>query len=96
MKGWFKLVSRKELYQVLKSSDYAGNIYIPVKLSRGCNAFSLYNGGGVPVTIIVKDITLPIPANCSSGLIKFERDWFTSFIIDTELGHNFILELYRD
>ena len=90
------MASRKELHAVIKSSDYSGNIYIPVELSRGCNAYSLYNGGSVPVSITVKDITLPIPANCSSGLITFERDWFTSFVIDTELGHDFILELYRD
>ena len=90
------MTSRKELHAVIKSSDYAGNIYIPVELSRGCNAYSLYNGGSVPVNIIIKGITMPIPANCTSGLVRFERDWFTSLIIDTELGHNFILELYRD
>ena len=96
MKGWFKLVSRKELYQVLKSSDYSGNIHIPVTLLRGCNAFALYNKGSVDVFINVKDIIIPIPPGCSSGMITFERDWFTSFTIDTELGHDFILELYRD
>ena len=90
------MTSRKELHAVIKSSDYAGNIYIPVALSRGCNSLSLYNGGEVNVNLIIKGITIPIPANCSSGIISFERDWFTSFAIDTALGHNFILELYRD
>ena len=90
------MVSRKELYQVLKSSDYPGNIYIPVTLSRGCNAFSLYNAGNVLVSIIVKGINIPIPAGCSSGMVTFERDWFNSFAIDTSLGHDFVLELYRD
>ena len=90
------MTSRKELYAVIKSSDYSGNIYIPVELSRGCTAYALYNSGSVPVSITIKGITLSIPANCSSGMITFEKDHFTALTIDTELGHNFILELYRD
>lgn len=86
----------KELYAIVKSSDYSGNIHIPISLNRSCTAFSLYNAGDVQVNITVKEIVIPVPANCTSGLIKFERDWFSSITIDTELGHNFILELYRD
>jgi len=89
-------VRRKELYAVIKSSDYPSNILIPINLSRACIAYALYNSGNVPVNIIIKGITLPIPANCNSGLITFEKDLFTSLTIDTSLGHNFILELYRD
>ena len=87
---------KKQLHAVLKSSDYSGNIYIPIQLVRGCNSLSLYNGGEVNVNLIIRGITIPVPANCSSGLLSFERDLFTSFAIDTALGHNFILELYRD
>lgn len=87
---------RKELYAVIKSSDYPSNISIPILLSRGCTAYALYNGGSVAVSVTIKGISLPIPANCNSGMITFERDHFTSLTIDTELGHNFILELYRD
>ena len=90
------MYTKKELHAVIKSSDYAGNISIPISLTRGCNSFALYNGGTVAVDIIIKGITIPVPANCSSGEIKFERDWFTSLTIETALGHDFILELYRD
>lgn len=89
-------MQHKELHAVAKSSDYTGVIHIPFELSRGCKSFALYNKGAVTVNVTVKGITIPIPAGCSSGEIKFERDWFSALTIDTELGHDFILELYRD
>ena len=87
---------KKQLHAVLKSSEYAENIYIPVELTRPCVSYSLYNAGGDTVTITVRGKALPIPSNCRSGIVSFERDPFTSLTIDTALGHDFILELYRD
>ena len=91
----------KELYRVIQSSDFSENITIPVSLSTSCKSFSIFNGRtaeeSVNLTITVKGKTLPVPAGCSSGLISFERDWFKDFTIETaDLGHNFIMEIYRD
>ena len=88
--------AKKQLHAVIKSSDYVGNIHIPVTLVRPCVSYSLYNAGTNEVSITVRGKVLPIPANCRSGLVSYEKDPFTSLTIDTELGHNFILEIYRD
>jgi len=84
----------KELHSVVTSSQFSGNIHIPL-IVQPSTAYCLYNGGETTVTVTVKSTVTPVPPNCSSGEMRFERDWFTEITLDTELGHNFILEVYR-
>ena len=86
----------KELYAIVQSSSYTDNISIPLSTSTGCTSYSLYNGSDtISVDVTVKGKTLTVPPSCSSGEIRFERDYFSEITIDTSLGHNFTLELYR-
>ena len=87
---------KKQLYNVLNSANYSASIHIPITLNRVCSAFCLYNKGDVEVNVTVKGITIPIPSGCTSGMVTFDRDLFGSLVLDTSLGHDFILELYRD
>lgn len=85
-----------EKYAVVTSSAYAGNISIPIQLTKGCKALSLRNDSStVSVNITIKGITTPVPPK-RTLVDHYEKDWFTSLLIETELEHNFILELYRE
>lgn len=83
-------------YATITSSSYSDNISIPLSLQSGCKTLSLRNRStSIPVSITVSGITTDIRPN-ETLVDHYERNWFNEIDIETELGHDFILELYRD
>ena len=85
----------KDKYATIVSSSYTDNIHIPLQFQRNCVSLSLRNNSTtIPVSITINGVVTPAPV--SSTLVDlYEKDGFTQLDIDTELGHDFILEVYR-
>lgn len=85
----------KEKHATITSSDYAENISIPIVLSRGCTAIAIKND-----RTGAKDISITINGNTDTVLAGEiweelrEINHFNNILIETELGHNFVVELY--
>ena len=85
-----------EKYATITSSDYSGSISIPLALERSCKQISLRNRSeDIPVTVIVKGISTDVQPG-ETLVDHYEKEEFRALSIETQLGHNFILELYRD
>jgi hypothetical protein len=85
-----------EKYAVITSASFPDNISIPIILGRSCKTLSLRNRSEtIPVNITIKGIKTDVEP-LETLIDHFEKDWFNSLLIETELGHNFSLELYRD
>jgi hypothetical protein len=88
----------KELYRIIKSSDFADNIHIPLELQKACKSFSVANESAtVSINITINGKVIPVPPKRGIKEVPFERYWFTEIDIDcTDLGHNFVLAVFHD